>query len=364
MLARTVVCHHLHKAFSDKLVVKDVTFELNSGRILALLGPSGCGKTTTLRLIAGFERLDSGRIEIAGQIMADGRIHVPPEKRRVGMVFQDFAIFPHLSVADNIAFGLGKDPQAKARTDVMLEMVDLLGMGQQMPHELSGGQQQRVALARALALDPIILLLDEPFSNLDTSLRAQVREEVKDLLKANDSTAVFVTHDQEEALFLGDQIAVMNDGGLEQVGTPEEVYHLPETRFVAEFMGQTDFISGVVTGTGVETALGTLPQSLPLPHGTQVEVVVRPDDVDLRLVKEPVTGEEPVAGERSAESANGRISSSQFAGMAHIYQINLTNGTFVHSWQPHTLKIAHGTPVHATFRFDHPLTCFYEGEAV
>ncbi len=348
MWEKTVRCHQLNKAFGETAVVQDVSFSLPAGQILALLGPSGCGKTTTLRLVAGFEELDSGQIEIAGQVVANGRLHLPPEKRRVGMVFQDYAIFPHLSVAANVGFGLKKNADAKRRTDEMLIMVGLDGLGDQMPHELSGGQQQRVALARALAPDPAILLLDEPFSNLDTSLRAQVRQEVKDLLRQSGATSVFVTHDQEEALFLGDLVAVMHDGRLQQIDTPEAVFHQPQTRFVAEFMGQTDFLPGQVAGDGLATPLGFLPQSTPLAEGTAVEVALRPDDV--RLDED--------------ENGNGRVVSRQFIGIAHIYEVALPTGHRVHSWQPHRYNWPLGTAVRASFRFDHPLTVFRGETAV
>lgn len=343
-----MICRKLNKAFGETAVVQDVSFSMNAGQILALLGPSGCGKTTTLRLIAGFEELDSGSIEIAGQVVANGRVHLPPEKRRVGMVFQDYAIFPHLSVAANVGFGLNRKAEAERRTTEMLEMVGLGGLGGQMPHELSGGQQQRVALARALALDPAIVLLDEPFSNLDTSLRAQVRQEVKELLRQNGATAVFVTHDQEEALFLGDLVAVMHDGRLQQIGTPEMVFHQPRTRFVAEFMGQTDFLPGEVSGNGLETPMGFLPQATPLTEGTAVEIALRPDDV--RLDED--------------ENGNARVVSRQFIGIAHIYEVALPSGHRLHSWQPHKYNWPKGTAVRASFRFDHPLSIFYEGTAV
>ena len=343
----TVFCQQLTKAFGNTTVVNDISFHINSGQILTLLGPSGCGKTTTLRLIAGFERLDTGRINIDGALVTDGRFHLPPEKRRVGMVFQDYAIFPHLNVAQNIAFGLSRQQHQAQRTETMLAMVGLHDLGDQMPHELSGGQQQRVALARALAPDPAILLLDEPFSNLDTSLRAQVRAEVKRLLRQNGATAVFVTHDQEEALFLGDQVAVMNQGRLEQIAPPEVVFHQPQTRFVAEFMGQTDFVPGEVAANGVATALGTLSQVLPLPSGTEIEVALRPDDVRLR----------------ADESGNGRILDRQFIGIAYVYAVQMNDGSQVHSWQPHTVTLASGTAVQATFADSHPLTCFYNGQA-
>jgi iron(III) transport system ATP-binding protein len=351
----TVICQHLHKSFGDTPVISNISFAIKQGDILALLGPSGCGKTTTLRLIAGFESLDNGYIEIDGRTVAENGFSLPPEKRRVGMVFQDYAIFPHLSIAKNVAFGLGRNQQAGERTEAMLKMVGLTGQGDRMPHELSGGQQQRVALARALALDPAVVLLDEPFSNLDTALRQQVRREVKGLLKQNEATAVFVTHDQEEALFLGDQIAVMNAGVIEQLGTPEEIFHRPRTRFVAEFMGETDFIQGEVSNRGIDTALGQLP--LPQPHpalsvGTVVTLAVRPDDVALE------------AANGNGEAANGRVISRQFTGIAYIYLVRLNDGSLVHSWQPHTLNLPPGTAVRATIRPDHTVTAFHGGRAI
>jgi iron(III) transport system ATP-binding protein len=341
-----VHCTQLQKAFTGQPVICDLTLTVPAGTILALLGPSGCGKTTLLRLLAGFETLDAGRIEIDGQTVANGRFHLPPEKRRVGMVFQDYAIFPHLSAAQNIAFGLGRGSQANARTQALLDMVGLPETGSQMPHELSGGQQQRVALARALAPEPVILLLDEPFSNLDASLRVQVRAEVRDLLKRSATTAIFVTHDQEEALFIGDLVAVMRQGVLEQVGTPAEIYHQPRTRFVADFMGQTDFLPGLVTDQGIETPLGVLDQPCPGGPGTRLDVVVRPDDVQLA----------------AAEAGNGYIADRRFTGMAYIYSVVLNDGRRIHSWQPHTLDLALGQPVLATLDPGHPLTCFRNGQ--
>ena len=348
----TVICQHLHKSFGPTPIIRNISFSIKRGDILALLGPSGCGKTTTLRLIAGFEQPDSGYIEIDGRTVAENGFNLPPEKRRVGMVFQDYAIFPHLSVAKNVAFGLGRGAEAAQRTERMLNMVGLVGQGDKMPHELSGGQQQRVALARALALDPAVVLLDEPFSNLDTALRQQVRLEVKGLLKQNGATAVFVTHDQEEALFLGDQIAVMNEGILEQLGTPQEVFHRPRTRFVAEFMGKTDFVPGYVNGRGIALVLGHLPlPHISLPAGTAVSVAVRPDDVALQAAE-------------GDEAANGRILSRQFTGIAYIYQIRLSDGSLIHSWQPHTLDLAPETAVQATLHPDHAVTAFHGKRAI
>lgn len=349
MTLYTVVCENLKKSFGATAVVNDVSFAIPSGKTLALLGPSGCGKTTTLRLIAGFEHLDNGRISIAEQVVADKSKHLPPEKRHIGMVFQDYAIFPHLSVAKNISFGLRKGKKAKQRTQEMLEMVGLQAYGDQMPHELSGGQQQRIALARALAMEPHVVLLDEPFSNLDNSLRVHVRHEVRELLKQSEATAVFVTHDQQEALFFGDIIGVMNAGKIEQIGTPVEVYHSPKTRYVAEFMGQIDFITGEVSDRGIMSPLGVVPQTLPIGLETAVSIGVRPHQVWLTA---------------TTEGNNGHIQGRQLVGMAYIYRIALTDGTIIHSWQPYTLDLRRGTAVKATFNPTFPLTCFHNGQAI
>lgn len=344
MLATAVFCHNLHKSFGDLHVVNAVSLRVTRGQILTLLGPSGCGKTTTLRLIAGFERPDSGLIEISGQTVADGqKINVPPEKRRAGMVFQDYAIFPHLSVLENVRFGLEKGKAGQARAEEMLAFVGMAGLGNKMPHELSGGQQQRVALARALAPNPVVLLLDEPFSNLDAALRASVRLEVKQLLKESQATAVFVTHDQEEALLMSDEVAVMNEGRLEQVGPPLQVFHQPRTRFVATFMGQSDFLPGQVNGRGVMTPLGYLEQPTRLPPGTAVDVLLRANDVHIVV----------------DEKGNGRIRSRQFMGIAFIYEVALENGGIVHSWQPHTLNLAEGTAVQVSFAHQRSLSIFH-----
>ncbi len=344
----TVICRNLKKSFAGLPVVHDISFSVSAGHILALLGPSGCGKTTTLRLIAGFEELDAGSIEIVGQLVASPGRQLPPEKRRAGMVFQDYAIFPHLSVAGNIAFGLPPTAAKKKRVQEALALVGLDSLGERMPHELSGGQQQRVALARALAPQPAVLLLDEPFSNLDAALRVEVRQEVKDLLKRTGTTAVFVTHDQEEALFLGDEIAVMNNGRLQQVGSADTVFHHPRTQFVAQFLGGSDFIPGTVGAGGVRTPLGILPRSLPLPGGSTVEVAVRPDDV---MLTADLDGQ-------------SRILSRQFLGIAYITCVQLPDGSIVNSWQSHLIDLPAGTAVKACIKPGHTLPCFQDGLAI
>ena len=269
-------CSNLDKRFADQQAVADLTFTLATGQLLALLGFSGCGKTTTLRLIAGFERPDRGEIHIAGRQVAAPGSFVPPEHRRVGMVFQDYALFPHLDVAGNIAFGLrGSRAQRHRRTQELLELVGLDGFASRSLQSLSGGQQQRVALARALAPQPALVLLDEPFSNLDTALRARLRTEVRDILRAADTTAVIVTHDQEEALSMADVVAVMSDGRIEQLADPWRLYHEPANRKVAAFVGEYNFLPARADNLQATCALGQVP--LIHPASGPVSLLLRPE---------------------------------------------------------------------------------------
>ncbi|MBI5667675.1 MAG: ABC transporter ATP-binding protein [Chloroflexi bacterium] len=277
-MAHALECDNLSKAFLDVAIVRGVSFTAQAGDILALLGPSGCGKTTTLRLIAGFEWPDEGTITINGRVVAGDGARVPPEQRRVGMVFQEYALFPHLNVADNVGFGLNLSGREKAaRVADMLALTGLDGLDRRMPYELSGGQQQRVALARALAPQPDVLLLDEPFSNLDAALRMQVRGEVRAILKQAGMTCVFVTHDQEEALSLADQVAVMFDGHIAQIAPPETLYHHPASREVAAFVGEANFLPGDAQGDIAASPVGTL--LLARPAYGQVDILIRPEDV-------------------------------------------------------------------------------------
>jgi len=260
-----------------------LSFTVESGRILALLGPSGCGKTTTLRLIAGFETPDQGRIAIAGRTVADAErgIHVEPEARGVGVVFQDYALFPHLTTAQNVGFGLERTgrEERRARVARVLDLVGLTDFADRYPHELSGGQQQRVAVARALAPALSLILLDEPFSNLDADLRAQMRDEVEKILRATGTTAILVTHDQDEAFVFADQVGVLHGGRLAQIGAPEVIYLNPATPFVAEFVGAADFLPGLVTAEGVMTEIGVFANPNGRAAGARVSVMIRPDDV-------------------------------------------------------------------------------------
>jgi iron(III) transport system ATP-binding protein len=271
-------CIQLSKRFGEVVALDSADLTVAAGLLLALLGPSGCGKTTLLRLVAGFETPDSGEIRIKGQPIANKTTFVEPEARHVGMVFQDYALFPHLNVADNIGFGLKRGDQG--RVYEMLTLVGLDGFGRRMPYELSGGQQQRVALARALAPSPDIVLLDEPFSNLDTALRAQVRADVRTILREAGTTAVFVTHDQEEALSLADEVGVMLDGHIIQVAEPQHLYQHPVNPAVATFVGEANFLPGEASGQMVACALGQLKLFQPT-HGP-VEVMIRPEGLHLR----------------------------------------------------------------------------------
>jgi iron(III) transport system ATP-binding protein len=268
----------LSKTFDQTPAVTDATVSVEAGQLTALLGPSGCGKTTLLRLIAGFEWPDRGTITIKGRLVAGGGQRIAPEARNVGMVFQEYALFPHLTVNENVAFGLRGAAAAKhARVAEMLALVGLSAFGTRLPNELSGGQQQRVALARALAPKPDALLLDEPFSNLDAALRTQVRHEVRTILSSAGTTAVFVTHDQEEALSLADQVAVMFDGRVVQVAPPQRMYLEPNSRAVAAFVGEANFLPGEAQGDFVRCALGALPCLVP--SMGKVDVLVRPESL-------------------------------------------------------------------------------------
>jgi iron(III) transport system ATP-binding protein len=320
--------------------VSGLSFSLDYGEILALLGPSGCGKTTTLRLIAGFEHHETGQICLAGRTVSGPDYSIPPEKRNVGIVFQDYALFPHLTVFENIRFSFNS--RSRTHENTIRDILSLVGLSElhaRYPHELSGGQQQRLALARALAPRPKILLLDEPFSNLDADLREQMREDVKKILRSTDTTTVFVTHDQEEAFAFADKVGVLQYGRLEQFDTPENIYHKPRTRFIADFVGQADFIPGIIVQPGVvETGLGLFPSYSLVPEGSSVEVMIRPDDVKIRP---------------GNEGTNGQIVQRIFRGSINSYMVKLDSGPVLHSDQPSTLLYDSGTRVRVQLEVEH-----------
>jgi len=336
------------RRFDREAAVEDISLDVREGELLTLLGPSGCGKTTTLRMIAGLETPSAGTITIDGERVAGAGGTIPPERRDVGLVFQEYALFPHLTVAENVAFGLD-EAAADRRVEELLDLVDLAGYGDRTPEHLSGGERQRVALARSLAPEPDVLLLDEPFSNLDVRLRQEMREEVRAILKEAGVTAVSVTHDQEEALSISDRVAIMHDGRIEQVGRPEEVFGHPESRFVASFLGQASFLPGTVVEGGVDTPLGLLPDdqldgTIEAYRGADVDVLVRPDD--LRAV--PCPGHE----------TDGEIVHRQYTGPSFVYRVALNSGDLVHCQHNHATTFEYGTEVCVEIEADHSLTWY------
>lgn len=283
----SVAVRGLEKSFGTTRAVAGVDLDIADGELVSVLGPSGCGKTTLLRCIAGFETPDAGTIDVGGELVAGHGKVVPPERRRIGMVFQDYALFPHLKVGANVGFGLDKvsGEQREHKVVSTLELVGLQHKADRFPHELSGGERQRVALARAIAPEPAMVLLDEPFSSLDATLRADLRREVALILREADATALLVTHDQEEALTLGDRVAVMREGAIVQQGPPAEVYARPTKRWTAQFVGEVNVLAGVARGAQVETALGHL--DLVEPASGPVHIALRPEQLRLDTEREP-----------------------------------------------------------------------------
>ncbi len=318
--AFAVQARGLRRRFGDVLAVDDFDLDVMPGEMLTVLGPSGCGKTTVLRLIAGLDTPDAGTIEIGGRRVSGAGASVPPERRRVGMVFQDVALFPHLSVRDNIGYGLRRDPDREVRVRELLELIALPDAGDRMPYQLSGGMQQRVAVARALAPRPDVVLLDEPFSSLDAALRTQLRGDVREILRAAGAAAVFVTHDQDEALTLGDRVAVMVRGRVEQVAPPEVVYGEPATPFVATFVGTANLIHGEyrdglavtrfgvvrLVGRGSGAGAGTTGRGLVVMRPEHLEVLEAPDG--------------------PADAGSWRILRRRFTGTEILYEVAAPDG--------------------------------------
>ena len=318
-MSRSVVeCAGLTKWFGPHPAVDGVSLTAGKGELMTLLGPSGCGKTTTLRLIAGFESPDSGTIAIDGTTVAGPGVSVPPEKRRVGIVFQDYSLFPHLDVRANVAYAKKHARRGERASDELLEMVGLNGMADRMPYELSGGEQQRAALARSLAAEPDVVLLDEPFSNLDASLRARLRMDVREVLRSAGATAIFVTHDIEEALSISDRLAIMFEGRLVQTAEPEELYSRPASKRIARSLGDANFIRGDGKGERVATEIGTLQATRPVTGS--VDVMLRPEW--LSVTEDP--------------DGAARVVDREFYGHDQVVKVRLESGVElrVREWSP------------------------------
>ncbi len=323
----------ISKSYPGLKVLDDITLSIQSGEFFTLLGPSGCGKTTLLRTIAGFNKQDDGQVLVDGRRI-DG---VPAHRRNIGMVYQDYAIFPHLSVADNIAFGLVMRRVAgreiRERTARALELVQLGGLAARLPHELSGGQQQRVALARAVVVNPQILLMDEPLSNLDAKLRVELRDDIRDLQRSLGITTIYVTHDQEEALVISDRVCIMRGGRIHQIGTPQDIYARPATLFVASFVGAMNVFPDVAVGPGGEVGLGDdAPRRPALAGRMRVTLAIRPEDVSFadRPAEEP------------AITLPGVVTKVTFAGREAYYRVEAKGGRqlLAHVYRPHQRPLA------------------------
>ncbi len=334
----------LDVAYGKKQIVFDVDFALEEGQIGCLLGPSGCGKTTALRAIAGFEKPTKGEIILNGQKLSDSKIFVEPENRKIGMVFQDIALFPHLSILENIRFGIRSldSNQREKRCNELLELVGMSEFGKTYPHNLSGGQQQRVALARAIAPKPSLLLMDEPLSSLDSELKEQLAQEVRIILKKEKISAILVTHDQNEAFVMGDSICIMNQGRVQQNDSAYNLYHRPANRFVAEFIGEGTLLPGIVIAKDtIKTELGEIKGLLPdsCKKNNIVDVVIRPENV--------TTSEK--------NQNNAVISARYFRGSNFLYSIKTSTGLEVLCLLPIFKKFCIDQSISVMLKVDQPI---------
>lgn len=338
-----LIVENIQCQYDSDVIVNAVSFHVNNGDICCLLGPSGCGKTTILRAIAGFQDISQGKISLRDQLISSPHEVLSPEQRNIGMVFQDYALFPHLNVYDNIRFGISKQSskQQKSTVNRLLKLVQLSGSEQRFPHELSGGQQQRIALARALAPNPSLLLMDEPFSNLDTELRKRLSLEIRDILKELGMSAILVTHDQHEAFAFSDQIGLLYNGKLQQWDTPFNLYHEPQNRIVADFIGEGYFLPGEVCHAAniVDTELGKLVgnRAYPWPAGSKVDVLLRPDDITLV----------------DAGGIPATIEKKIFSGGVTIYTLRLASGNRIEALVPSHRDYAPGQQVNIAASLEH-----------
>lgn len=328
---------HIVHAYNGKPSIEDVSFSIERGEVVTLLGPSGCGKTTMLRLAAGLETPRDGEIWLDGKLVSDATHIVPPEDRGIGYMFQDYALFPHLSVLENVVFGLKEKGSAAMRRGLdVLSETDLEALADSYPHELSGGQQQRVALARALAPKPSVILLDEPYVGLDSRLRERIRDQMLHVLKASETAALMVTHDAEEAMFMSDHIVVLRGGQVQQTGRPVNLYCQPNSAFVAEFFGEVNQIEGVVTNGKIETVLGTFAAPDSCSDGQDVQIVIRYEALNI---------------EPDSAGANAEVMEARLLGRASLIHLSVPTGTdelHLHARVPGLNSLPSGSQVRIT----------------
>ena len=341
---------HLKRRFGDRDVVNDVSLTIRPGQVTCLLGPSGCGKSTTLRMIAGVEMQDSGEIYVDGNLICDTVFRIPPERRQIGLMFQDFALFPHLSVADNVAFGLKDSKVSKrARVEQLLDKVGLTWAIDEFPHVLSGGEQQRIALARALAPRPRIMLMDEPFSGLDNRLRDGIRDETLAVLKEEDTAVLLVTHEPEEAMRMADEIALMRDGRIVQQGAPYNIYNAPVDKAAVAFFSDINIIRGVSRGALTDTPFGQF-LTPGYADGGEVEIVIRPQHLRLDFDRD---GRGPNPTPSDGVAARGIVERARFMGNESLVEFRMDyDGSILKATVPNVFLPAQGTPLWLTIRRD------------
>ncbi len=340
----------LRRSFDGRAVVDDVSLGVMPGKVTCLLGPSGCGKSTTLRMIAGVEMQDSGEIFVDGNLICDTVFRVPPERRHIGLMFQDFALFPHLSVSENVAFGLkGSKDEKRARVEELLREVDLSRFIEAYPHELSGGEQQRVALARALAPRPGIMLMDEPFSGLDNRLRDDIRDLTLEVLKQEDAAVLLVTHEPEEAMRMADEIALMRDGRIVQQGAPYNIYNAPLDKAAVAFFSDINVIRGKVQGALTDTAFGQF-LAPGVPDGQEVEIVIRPQHIKIDFDR---NGRGPDPTPQDGVPARGVVERARFMGSESLVEFRLDfDGSMMKATVPNVFLPSPGKPLWLTIRRD------------
>jgi iron(III) transport system ATP-binding protein len=340
---------HISRSFAGRKVVDDVSLSVMPGQVTCLLGPSGCGKSTTLRIIAGVDQQDSGSILTDGRVISDAATQLPPEQRGIGLMFQDFALFPHLSVAGNVAFGLKRGAAVQARVTELLTRVGMLRHIDAYPHQLSGGEQQRVALARALAPRPRIMLMDEPFSGLDDRLRDDIRDETLDVLKSEGTAVLLVTHEPGEAMRMADQIALMRDGRIVQQGAPYHIYNSPADRDAAAFFSDINVITGRVQGALTETAFGQF-LAPGVPDGTDVDIIIRPQHLKIDFDR---AGRGPNPTPLEGTPARGVVVRARFMGLESLVEFRMDfDGSVLRAMVPSVFLPKPGTPLWLMIRRD------------